>query len=131
MHSLAPITAALVCGIIILFLSHIHLDMRPELKYIDLITWRDGEETSEFRLIDHIRDRCDQISRRFEVSKAVYDDWVNNDPGGACHKLIDHWLRSGCGPYSVTWNGFIKVMKDVELGEVAKDLEKALQKKIE
>lgn len=104
----------------------IHSEKAPELKYIDLITWKNGEETSEFRLIDFIRDKCEDISRQFQVPKTKYSAWVNNNPGRACHELIHHWLTSGCGPYSVTWNGFIKVMEDVQLGEVAKQLKKSL-----
>ena len=112
-------------------LSHIHLDMRPELKYIDLITWKNGEKTSEFRLINHISNKCYEISTQLQVPKWVYGAWVKNNFGDTCHDLFQHWLESGHGLYPVTWNGMIQVLKDVQLGEVAKQLKEALLNKIE
>ena len=108
--------------------------MRPELKYIDLVTWKNDDKTSEFRLINLISsNKCYKISTQLQVSKQVYDYWVKNNFGDAstCHDLFQHWLESGCGPYPVTWNGMIKVLEKVELGEVAKQLKEALLNKIE
>ena len=114
-----------------IMINYCYPDMVPELHYVDLITWKSGKVIAEFRLINFISTKCDKISTQLQVPKQVYDVWVKkNNFGDACHDMIQHWLESGCGPYPVTWNGMIQVLRDVELGEVAKQLKRALLNKI-
>ena len=104
---------------------------RPTLGEVDLIRCKDG---SEFRLIDLITDKCEDISKQFKIPPPKHSGWKKKrlgDQREVCHEMLQHWLQSGTGPYPVTWSGLIKVLKDVELGEEAKKLETALLNKIE
>lgn len=106
-------------------------DARPELSDVDVIKWKDGGDIKTFRLIDFIG-KCDGISNQFKIPKAKYDGWVREKQGAqreVCHDVFQHWLNSGTGPYTTTWRGLIKVLEDVELGEVAKQLKTALLSK--
>ena len=107
------------------------LGERPTLSEVDLIKCKDG---SEFRLIDFITDKCEDISKQFKIPPPKYRGWHNERLGNrreVCHDMLQHWLQSGTGPYNVTWSGLIEVLKDVELGEEAKQLETALLNKIQ
>lgn len=104
---------------------------RPTPGEVNLIKCKDG---SEFRLIDFITDQCEDISKQFKIPPAKHNSWNKKrlgDPRGVCHDMLQHWLQSGTGPYPVTWSGLIEVMKDVQLGEEAKQLKKALLNKIQ
>lgn len=104
----------------------------PTLREVNLIKWKDGSEIKEFRLIEWISDTCEDISTQLKIPKPRYESWrtqrLNNNPA-VCHDVLQHWLGSGTGRSPVAWSELIKILNDVQLGEVAKNLKTALLNK--
>ena len=78
---------------------------------------------------DSIFGKCDKISILFNIPAPVYNGWEQGSQDEICHTVLQHWLDSGTGRYPTTWSGLIEVLEDVQLGEVAKQLKRALLNK--
>lgn len=48
-----------------------------------------------------------------------------------CRGVLRKWLQNGSQQYPVKWDGLIRLLQDIELGEIANNLKKALDNIIE
>ena len=106
-----------------------------DLRYhLDLIRWKDyNGVTKKLKIYSEVAHKWNEIATRlgFEPGKIV--SLRNNFPTDH-DRVMDvfrHWLENAgdlpnAGDYPRSWCGLVKLLKDVELSELAKQLHTAL-----
>jgi hypothetical protein len=109
------------------------IDIRVE-HHVDLIKWKDENGVKrELRIYSKIAHKWEDIATRLglggEISAIKQDSQYQTS---LCIKTVfKKWFENAtrlpnAKYYPKSWQGLIKLLNDVELGEVAKELERAL-----
>lgn len=94
------------------------------MSHITLIKYRINNKVGKFRLVQAIQHKWESIGILLGVPENIFASHQTNEE--KCRGVLEEWLKKGSEQYPVEWDGLIKVLEDVELREVAKDLQKAL-----
>ena len=105
-----------------------------EHHFVDLIKWEDESETKrDLRIYSKIAHKWKQIATRlgFELGEI---ESVDADYRTSYHRIttvLGRWFENAkslpnASRYPKSWQGLINLLEDVELGEVAEELKKAL-----
>ena len=92
-----------------------------------------GKGKKEYRLLQNIQMKWKDIGRRLGIGSAVltgYESRHRGDIVEQCQEVFSHWRNAGAENYPFTWNGVLKILRDVEMGKVADRLEKALSNRV-
>ena len=100
---------------------------KPTPKNLFLIEWRNEKgETERLRIKQKICNRWKYIGDLLEIPEAVLESWNTKhkeDSLKCIDSVMSHWLQHPTDDYPVSWEGLKKLLQDVELSEVAKDIE--------
>jgi len=104
------------------------MDMIQLVKY----TGSDGQP-KEFHLLENIQGKWRDIGTLLRIENATLDKFEHKHQGDLkeqCRDVLQTWREEGSRSekYPVTWSGLLEVLKDVQLKEVARELEEALGK---
>ena len=100
-------------------------------KYLQLIKWKDGEgEIHRFHLIDMIANKWRSIGQTLGIKPAqlagISKQYMENATD-CCRDVLGRWLDNPPSDYPVTWDGLVELLRDVQLSQVADELESALR----
>ena len=92
----------------------------------------DGKEKN-YRLLQSIQTKWKDIGRHLGIGSAVLNGYKSQHLGDIeeqCQEVFNHWRNAGAENYPFTWNGVLKILRDVQMGMVAERLEKALSNRV-
>ena len=98
------------------------------MAHIILIKYRVHNEEKEFRLLQVIQHKWNEIATLLGVPVSTIDSRKTN--GEKCQDALRMWMDNGSQRYPVEWGGLVKVLQDVEMRVVAEELREALEHKI-
>ena len=90
-----------------------------------LIRYRVCGEAKEFRLIEKILPQLCFAMSLLEVPEGTLPHDIS--PKKKCHEMLTQWLQRGSKNYPVQWDSLVQLLRDIELQEEAKELERALR----
>ena len=104
---------------------------KPTSKNLYLIEWmNEKRETKQLRIKESICNQWREIGNLLEISDSVLESWNTKhkeDSLKCISSVMSHWLECPTDDYPVSWEGLKKLLNDVRLSEVAKDIEVALR----
>ena len=87
-------------------------------------------QIGHFRLKSRILHKWKDIGN-LVVSRQLLDVWSKRmDDKECCHAMLCQWLDNPPDKYPATWKGLYDLLNDSELGQVAADLQFALENAI-
>lgn len=101
-----------------------------ELIYLIKYTKSDGQ-MKEFRLLQNVQRHWEDIGILVGIHPNTLKSFQlqrGNNLEKQCQDVFQTWLEQGLKKYPVTWNGLLEVLKDVQLNEISRELEKVLGK---
>lgn len=105
------------------------------LANLTLLKWTDENDKSQtLRIREEISSKWTEAGDLLGVSSSRLDaigDCRRGDTVMCSRDVLQEWIRTNGGPgsYSVTWDGIVSLLKDMQLTNVADILKNALQLK--
>ena len=104
---------------------------KPTPKNLLLIEWMNVKgEIKQLRIKQLICNQWRDIGDLLEIPQSIVESWNTKhkeDPLKCINPVMRHWLQCPTDDYPVSWEGLKKLLKDVQLSEVAQDIELALR----
>ena len=97
------------------------------MPHIIVIKYQVHNEEKEFRLLQRIQDKWNDIGTLLGVPVNTIDSCKKNEE--KCKDVLRMWMDNGSQRYPVEWGGLIKVLQDVEMRVVAEEFIEALEHK--
>ena len=98
---------------------------RPTIHELTLITYH---STKKLRVIERAQEKWREIGTLLEVPGLMSIELrYRGNLKEQCHEVLHVWLERGSTKYDTTWQGLLRVLVDVELNVLAKDLSVALR----
>ncbi len=101
-------------------------------RALNLLKWKDGSGHEQtFRLVDRVSSKWMEFGRLLGLHANQLDGWKMESLGtvATCwNKVMAFWLEEGGGgggaqDYPATWEGLYSLLEDLNLREIAKELE--------
>ena len=99
---------------------------KPTSTNLTVIRWRN--ERGEIKKFHQAQvERCWQLG----VPRQLLEVWAREkDSKECCEAILSHWLDHPPRHYPATWKGLYELLDDSELGQVATELEQAVDNAI-
>ena len=102
------------------------------MKYFHLIEYKEGDREEKFELVSLVSGSWKKIGILIDLTFDVlenYEKEKRSNPVRCWERVMQDWLDGqGSSSYPITWNGLYKLLRNINKGKVAQDLEKAVQK---
>ena len=101
------------------------------LNTLNLIKWRDREGHEQiFRLGEKVSSKWRDLGLRLSIKPAILDGWdiqYRKDASICWDMVMGKFIaRGGTRGYLPTWEGVYQLLKDIECGDIARDLKEAV-----
>ena len=107
-----------------------NLTARPTAKNLMLIKYVDKRgQKKELRIKNSICYKWKEIGSLLEIESSsiiAWDMMYNRNVFECIDLVLNHWFEHEPDDYPVSWDGLKKILDDVELYQVAKELDLAL-----
>lgn len=107
------------------------LPAKPTQNNLILIKWKNEKgEDKELRLKQSMCNEWKNIGFRLNIDNAVLQSWETKyhyDPQECINPVLSHWLDKPTDEYPVSWKGLCCLLEDVQLSQLANELEEALK----
>lgn len=104
----------------------------PTLKTLTVLKWRNDQgDIEKFHTKKQIFHKWRDMGNVLDIQWQELEDWKNNKRSSqdCCDAVIHHWLNNQTD-YPATWEGFYELLGDCELGVVASNLKRAVERAI-
>lgn len=101
-----------------------------ELIYLIKYTGSDGK-LKDYRLIDKIQGHWRDIGILMRIEPSLLDNFKSIWGGNLkeqCREVFQKWFEQGSEQYPVTWSGMLRLLEDVQLKEISRELQEVLGK---
>ena len=101
-----------------------------ELMYLMKYTSSDGQ-VKHYRLINRIQEHWRDIGILMGIEPSVLNNYSSIWKGNLreqCREVLQTWHKQGSEKYPVTWSGMLRLLEDLELKEISRELQEALGK---
>lgn len=98
-----------------------------------LIKWKSDEGVNNFKLIEKISDKWQEIGTLLELEQAklkLFRDTSSNNAEICLREVLSHWLEGGGSRYPRTWDGVCTLLRDIHCANIAEELKQALENSV-
>ena len=99
------------------------------MHYIALIKYQKDGGEADFRLLQKIQRKWHDIGLEL-LHTSVHNESHKTDEE-KCRDVLKMWLENGSDKYPVEWGSLVKVLRNVQMNEVAEELQKVLNNQIQ
>lgn len=104
------------------------------MELMHLLKYRGGDgQLKYFRLLEKVQVHWKDIGILMGIENAtleMFEHKWRGDLKEQCRDVFQTWLRQGSEKYSVKWSGLLELLEDVQLKEIAYELQEILGKLI-
>lgn len=97
-----------------------------------VIHWENDGVICHFKLIEKISDKWKTLGTLLGMEEAQLEQFksiTSNDSEECCKKVFSRWLKGEKDTlYPKTWIGVYKLLRAIDCGAIARDLEKAIER---
>ena len=84
-------------------------------------------ETKQLKIIKSISRKWETLATLLGIEEDPIRKKFMGEAEGCTRQVLNDWMDQGASGYPVTWRGLVKVLKDIPLRGVVKEVEAALE----